>query len=197
MNTPRLESCMRHGAPSRSGRAQRGVTLVEVLVALVVVSIGLLGIAKMQALAISSTRGTSTRSLIAIETASLGAVMHANKLYWSSVATVSTTFTASVTGNTISASSDANLTAAAGTSCLAASTACTGAQMAAYDLQNWGSALTALAPSAIASIDCSGAPVTCTVTVNWNENLVGMNASTQNTGTNDVLANSYALMVQP
>ena len=60
----------------------RGFSLIEVLVALVVVSIGLLGIAKMQAIAYSSTGVASKRSLAAIEAASLASSMHANRAYW-------------------------------------------------------------------------------------------------------------------
>ena len=43
---------------------------------------GLLGLAKMEALAISSTSVASSRSLAAIEASSLAAAMHANPGYW-------------------------------------------------------------------------------------------------------------------
>ena len=46
--------------------AARGFSLVEVLVSLVVVSVGLLGLAKMESLAIASTGVASSRSLAAI-----------------------------------------------------------------------------------------------------------------------------------
>ena len=44
-----------------------GFTLIEVLVAVVVIAIGLLGIAKMQALAYASTSTASLRSLVALQ----------------------------------------------------------------------------------------------------------------------------------
>jgi type IV pilus assembly protein PilV len=67
-------------------RQSGGFSLVEVMVALIVMSIGLLGIAKMQAAALSNTAIARTRSLAAIEAASLAASMHANRGYWSSPA---------------------------------------------------------------------------------------------------------------
>ncbi|PMU83799.1 type IV pilus modification protein PilV, partial [Pseudomonas sp. GW704-F3] len=82
-------------------RRQRGFSLVEVMVALVVMSVGMLGIAKMQAAALSNTAVASTRSLAAIEASSLAASMHANRGYWSSpaVATSITLTGATVTPN--------------------------------------------------------------------------------------------------
>src|ERR1700678_3910095 len=60
----------------------RGFTLLEVMVALVITSIGLLGIAKIQALAYASTGSASVRSLVALQAAGLAASMHANRSYW-------------------------------------------------------------------------------------------------------------------
>jgi hypothetical protein len=45
------------------------------------------------------------------------------------------------------------------------------------------------------TILCSGAPSTCTIHVTWQENLVGMNANTQNV--NQTMNNNYDLLVQP
>jgi len=175
--------------------ADRGMTLIEVLVALVVISIGLLGIAKMQALAISSTRVSSVRSLIAIEAASLASAMHANRLYWGSVATAASTFTAGVSGPAITASSDPNLTYTS--DCSAASCmAVTGVPVAAYDLTQWGAALQGVMPTSSGTVACSGTPVTCTITVNWQESYVGMNAATQYVNQAPT-ALSYTLLVQP
>ncbi len=64
----------------------QGFSLVEVMVALVVLSIGLLGIAKMQALSLSSTTIASMRSLAALEASSLAAAMHENRGYWATAA---------------------------------------------------------------------------------------------------------------
>ena len=201
----RLLPDRRFGAVRRdpaAGRAQRmaGVSFIEVLVALIIISVGLLGIAKMQALAISSTRTSGVRSLIAVEAESLAAAMQANRIYWAQVAGATTTFTATVNGATIAAS-DASMatsnTNCAAASCIGASPQATGAPMAAYDLAQWGMALQGVVPSATGSVACSGSPVTCTIGVTWQETYTGMNAATQLTTAAQTATQYYDLVVQP
>jgi len=179
--------------PARS----KGVTLIEVLIALVVVSIGLLGIAKMQALAIASTRGSSTRSLMSIEAASLASAMHANRLYWANVATASTTFSTSVSQNTITASTDATLAAQTANCASVSCTNATGVAMAAYDLSAWGANLWTVVNGSSGTVTCSGLTVACTITITWNENMVGLNGATQWQAAQQTQALSYSLLVQP
>ena len=64
-----------------------GFSLIEVMVAVVVICIGLLGIAKMQAMALSNTNMSRQRSLAAIEAASFASAMHSNRQYWAAFAT--------------------------------------------------------------------------------------------------------------
>ena len=61
---------------------QRGFSLLEVMVALVVLSVGLLGVVKLESVAYSSTNVASKRSIAALEAASLAASMHVNRGYW-------------------------------------------------------------------------------------------------------------------
>lgn len=70
-------------APAQLLRTQ-GFSLVEVMVAVVVICVGLLGIAKMQAMAVSNTNMSRQRSLAAIEAASIASAMHSNREYWAS-----------------------------------------------------------------------------------------------------------------
>src|SRR5262249_61998101 len=63
-----------------------GFSLVEVMVAVVIICVGLLGIAKMQALALSSTTTSRLRALAAIQAAGLASAMHSNREYWAGAA---------------------------------------------------------------------------------------------------------------
>src|SRR5205823_9766606 len=57
----------------------RGFSLVEVMVAVIVICVGLLGIAKLQALSLSNTTTSRLRALAAIQVASVAAAMHSNR----------------------------------------------------------------------------------------------------------------------
>ena len=154
-----------------------GFSLIEVLVALVVCSIGLLGLAKMESLALASADVAGTRSIAAMEASSMAAAMHADRGYW---ATTSATLSAVVTGSTATADlnvTDANLNAVQ--DCTTA--VCTTTQIAAYDVQGWGDALYALLPGYTGTIACPAAiPVVCTITIAWQENAVAANSSQTN-----------------
>jgi type IV pilus assembly protein PilV len=96
----------------------RGFSLVEVLVSIVVISIGLLGVAKIQALALSSTGTGRMRAMAAFAAASLAATMHADRQYWAGVP-ADPAVVINVTSATITAS-DASLTAPPGGGCTTA-----------------------------------------------------------------------------
>jgi type IV pilus assembly protein PilV len=129
-------------------------------------SIGLLGIAKMQAAALSNTAIASTRSLAAIEAASLAASMHANRGYWSSPAVAASI---TIQGATVTP------TVAPAIDCVAAS--CTPASLAAYDLQQWTTAaLQVLPPDYQVAIACTPVtPPNCTIQIQWAEKSVAVN----------------------
>jgi type IV pilus assembly protein PilV len=185
-----------------------GFSLIEVLVALIIISVGLLGIAKMQALALSNTTSARLRSLAAIQAASLASSMHADRAYW---ATVAPATTATATGG-VATSSDGTLKgelAAAGAIALPANYCAQGAagsaapcqpvQMAAADLQSWAVALNVLIPNSQATITCDANPLTCTILLTWTENFVAAtNSKPLAAGIQAAIQNSnYTLYVQP
>lgn len=160
----------------------RGFTLLEVLVALVVISIGLLGIAAMQASAITSTHSSQTESLVALEARSLADAMQVNTTYWHGELYPTNPFTVSVaSGSTTATVSDSTLNTAA--DCKA--NACTPQQLAAYDVQTWGKQLNAQVPGAVGNIACLAAsPSECTITVTWTQKAsVATNKGTESTAT--------------
>ncbi|MGH8262563.1 MAG: type IV pilus modification protein PilV [Steroidobacteraceae bacterium] len=173
----------------------RGFGLVEVLVTLIVISVGLLGIAKLQALAFSSIGVASMRSLAALEASSLAAAMHADRAYWAAGGVVPAVIT--VTGTTIS---DGTLATAA--DCTTASGPnppnCSTTTLAAYDLQQWAQSVNVLLPNPVSTITCTnvvGTPVSCTVQITWAEKAVAVNQ--QGTNGAAMLAPTYVLYVQP
>jgi len=186
----------------RSQRA-RGFSLLEVMVALVVLCVGLLGILKLEAAAISSTTIAAKRSLAALEGASLASSMHVNRGFWASATSAAITVqgaTATVTANapTLAAALAAPL------GCTPATNAnpCAPADMAAYDLTQWAQALQPLLPNYVAAITCNNAPtLSCTVNIVWNENVVAINAQeaiAQAANPNATFATpSYTLYVEP
>jgi type IV pilus assembly protein PilV len=194
---------------SRLPVSHDGFSLVEVMVALVVVSIGLLGIAKMQALALSSTGTAKMRSLASIEAASLASALRADRNYWSAIG-ANLTVSVSKTG-TVSSTQDPSLNAAPPSLCASVATPCTSAQVAAQDLSDWAKGLTAALPGLVnaviqCNIDATGAnPVTCSINVTWNENVVALNTATSATATAAqnqaalaaVSQTQYILYVQP
>jgi type IV pilus assembly protein PilV len=194
---------------SHSAAVQRGFTLIEVLVALLIIAIGLLGIAKMQALALSSTGTARMRSVAAIEAASMASMMHANRAYWAGIS--SGTESVTVTASSSSFTTSDSTVAAPSTGCPAtAATPCTPAQLAGQDLTYWAGDLNqTMPPNAKATISCPAGtatvPVTCTLEILWTENLVdidtGMNSALtaqQNvTNLQNTAATHFLLYVEP
>ena len=193
----------------RTAGAHRGFSLVEVLVALIVLSVGLLGIAKMQALALSSTSVAGMRALAAVEANSIADSMHLNRGFWANTnasglvvsivgSTVSVT-TAGPTGTTPPVLPEVNCVSSA---------PCDGPTVAGYDLQEWANALNALLPGDQATISCNTSdPIDCFVTIQWSEQAIGMNgaqaqaastAASENAGTSAAIQNpTYVLYVEP
>lgn len=201
-----------------SSRAH-GFSLIEVLVAMLVISIGLLGIAKMQALALANTNGGRLRALASIEAASLVATMQSERNYWGNI-TGATPFTitilgtpganASTPGSSTVTSTDTmqngtvTCTAPTGTTvgtctgslqCISTAAPCTAQKMAAYDLQQWAGRVQQVLGSDNVSIVCSVTtpPVSCEITINWAEETV--NSNTSETGSMN--SPSYTIFVNP
>ncbi|MEP7246485.1 MAG: prepilin-type N-terminal cleavage/methylation domain-containing protein [Gammaproteobacteria bacterium] len=159
-----------------------GFTVIEAMVALIIISVGLLGVAKMQALTIASTSTSRLRSLAAIEGASLASAMYANRAYWGviPVSTIITIDDGAVT------TSEANLKAAVATVSGSANrkqycqvgmgAPCAPVTMAATDLQQWADDLKLQLPGSLATINCPtvNTPRTCTILINWTEHAVAM-----------------------
>lgn len=191
----------------------RGFSLVEVMIALLVVSLGLLGVAKLETVTYSSTNIANKRSLAAFEAASLAAAMHVNRGYWAqtdpagaNIALQGTTFTVASGAANLAVSLAGVVPGPTGT-CTSVITPCSVTNLAAYDLLNWATNLNQALPGETAVIACGAlTPISCTITINWTETAVATTAAeaTQQTSvaTGAISAGafevpSYTLYVQP
>jgi type IV pilus assembly protein PilV len=190
-----MKSPNRANIPLRS-RA-RGFTLLEVMVALVITSIGLLGIAKIQALAYASTGSASVRSLVALQAAGLAASMHANRNYWAAGLAPATLTISGTTFNPV-----LNAAAASANYCVSGfgNTPCDAPTLAAFDLFNYANSLNLMLgnSSPVTTINCPIAnPISCTIQVTWNEHVVSVNSNSATSTTQTAFAPTYMLYVEP
>jgi len=155
-------------------KTQRGFTLIEVLVTIVIVSVGLLGLAGLQINGLRANMSSETRSKATLLASDIVERMRAN-----------------LTGVDANAYSNIIVDAAncAAPAILCGNTSagnavnCTAPEMAAFDIWVWGcgtaaadvkkSGVTNLLPNGTASVTCNDDPCLPgsphTVTVNWNE----------------------------
>ena len=167
---------------------QHGFSLLEVLITLVIISIGLLGIAAMQALSINNTGVARTQTIAAVQADSLASLMQANSAYWRTASGIVnvTSGTAFIDSSSVLSSTPPipNCTAAA----------CTPAQIATSDLLQWGGLLASrLPPGSTGSVNCVNVPVACTITIAWVEKNMALNQSTNASPGSQ----TYSLVVQP
>ena len=144
----------------RSARSS-GFTLVEVLVALVVLSVGLLGMGKLVLVSAHSNDSAYLRS-------------QATALGYAILDDMRANLTAATAGTYVTASGV--MPAVPGTSCVGIGTVCTPTQQALWDVYSWKLHLNAAntlgggLPAGTGSVAISATtPVTATVTVTWDD----------------------------
>lgn len=173
---------------------ESGFTLIEALIALLIVMIGLLGVAGMQALAIHNSTQAHIRTLASLDAHSLASVMRANRAYWTDVAAAPATVSIAASGGSVSIS-PASL--AAGPDCSAAT--CTAAQSAAYALNQWAQSLLDLPSATKATITraavTGSAPSAYLVTLQWSEQ--NLEAKNQGVTKSTTTTPTTSVVVQP
>ncbi|WP_165495787.1 type IV pilus modification protein PilV [Marinobacter halodurans] len=139
------------------GRGEKGFTMIEVLVALLILAIGLLGVVGVQALAMKSTTNSNVRSQV-------------NLLAYDMVERIR----ANVPG--VQAGAYDNITASK--TLPGCGTSCTPTQMAAIDSNEWFSNLNSTLPG-FTSASVKYASGVATITINWSERDLGNDAVNQ------------------
>ena len=182
-----------------SKRRHRGATLIEIMIALLIVSFGILGVAGIQANVIADTQNSSLRGLVAMQATSLSMAMHANRTFWAG-GLAPASFTTS--GSTVTDAS--GLLSATVPSCKSSTVNspgnCTPAQLAGWDVQQWAANLTNLLPSATSSVACTTStltPLACTITVTWTERFVALTPNAVSASASTSGSRSYTMYVNP
>ncbi len=141
---------------------QRGFTLLEVMIAVIIFSVGLLGVAGLMVLSMRTNHSAFLRTQASFLAESMAERMRTNLGY---IDQYNGTYSGTVT--------------AAGTNC--ATTACTPRQLAAYDRQIWNQQLIDHLPAPTAVINCDDRPPDagyagiqpyaglCRMTIAWTE----------------------------
>jgi type IV pilus assembly protein PilV len=128
----------------------RGFTIVEALVALVILAVGMLGIASLYVTTLRASGSAASRMQAVNLASDLGDRIRANRT---------------------AEAAYAGAAAANGTTCIGATATCTPAQMAAHDLFVWQAALQAALPGAAGAVtvDAGANPTTYQIRVSWVE----------------------------
>jgi type IV pilus assembly protein PilV len=160
-------------------KKQNGFTIVEAMVALVILLFGILGAIAMQSAAVSNTKIAADRSLAAIHASSILSKMNTNEDYWQTIPVgFDIAIAADGTISDLGGGSDGADLNAATADCV--SDVCSPLETAAHNVKNWvlggtsfGSAggISNRLPSAAARIRRIGNdfPVMLEVTIRWNE----------------------------
>jgi type IV pilus assembly protein PilV len=155
---------------------QRGVSLIEVLVAVLIFSVGLIGMAALLLMSTRSNQAAYVRTQVAFLANNMADRMRANPAgVWNNDYNVSFPNTA--------------------TQACDSTTVCTPAMVANHDIQVWNSQLSTFLPNPLAKISCSSATAgftpssdqmsmnppyggTCTVQIKWSERAAGDSTDT-------------------
>lgn len=132
--------------------SQHGFTMIEVLVTIVILAIGLLGIAGVQTLSLKHSNNANIRTLVNMHAVEIVERMRGN----------------------MSAFEGGSYNNIDGTETSTTCTSCTSAQLASLDAWQWNQNLAADIPGATGTVVTAGG--VATVTINWTEREQGSDA---------------------
>jgi type IV pilus assembly protein PilV len=142
-----------------------GFTLIEVLIAALILAVGLLGMAGLQATSIKNNLSAYNRSQVTQLAYDMADRMRANR-----IESLDSTTGSVIEASTYLTMDPADAVAQANCSTV---TGCTGAEMAQNDLFEWNAALTSALPSGVGTITADAAAQIFTISINWDDNRDG------------------------
>lgn len=146
--------------------AQRGFSMIEVLVTMLIISLALLGTAGLQGYSMRLNQGGQFRSQAVFLAADLAERMEGNK-----AAVIVGAYDLPLSSSASSRS----------TACLDA--ACSAASLATFDLNQWQNAVAATLPqSSWRVVNVAGNPAVVTITINWVDRRADTQYDTAGTG---------------
>lgn len=148
----------------RYARCQRGASMIEVLVAIVVIALGLLGIASTQTLGLANTHSAMQRSYAAQFTNELADIARASARYAESPNSVFVGFEE----DTVLAQITVDVNAGTQLQCFAVNSNCSPEQMAAESLHVWRQRLLQALPGSTFSVARNNTGVFI-FTLSWND----------------------------
>ena len=140
-------------------RRQTGFTLLEVMISLVIFSIGMLGLAGIQAISIQSSGIAYMRTLAMQSAYDMADIVRASADFNNNVDTAFSSVTTTLGSEPTACQSDSTPN-------------CTPSQMAAFEIYHWKSNLRDVLPSGRGKVTSSGN--TYTVTVMWDQDRTGV-----------------------
>lgn len=155
-----------------------GFTLIEVLIAVLVLSIGLLGLASLQAASLRNNYSSYMRTQALLLANDMADRIRANPT--------------GATAGSYNAIGPGGLPTTAPASCQA--NGCTSAQMATFDTAAWGTLLNNTLPGGTGSVVGNVGGTVFTVTVMWDDNKTGATGTTCAGGANDLTCFAITLI---
>lgn len=150
-----------------------GFSLIEVLVSIIIISLGILGISGLLVKGMSNAKTASLRTTAAMQASSLANAIYANRAFWAKH-TQAVSFQS--TGATVSNPSSNIDTSKA--SC----GSCTPAQLAGLDIKAWVDSLNTALPGAKSDVSCpqttNDTAHNCTIKISWTERFMDSGKTT-------------------